>query len=352
MALDDPLPDLPNFPPLNGAADNLTSKEKAAIVVRLLLSQGAVPALSQLPESKQTELAVQIARMAPVDQDTVQAVADEFAAEIERIALSFPQGLDGALGLLDGVLSEGATNRLRKMAPAETRRSPWEEIDQVEADRLLPIIERESLEVSAIVLSKLPTGKAAELLGKLPGDMARRIAIAISQTGSVSPMVVHRIGASIAEQLDARPVTAFDDAPVSRVGAILNYTTATVRDDVLAGIEGQDQSFADEVRAAIFTFANISERIAPRDIPRIQRDLDPDDLNIVVAGAQAQADIASVEFILSNISKRMAENIRDEAKEKGEPKTDEVEAAMIRIIAIIRELEAQGEIYFTVNEDS
>lgn len=348
--------ELPTLPPLPGgplpaaAPANLTSKEKAAVVVRLLLSHGAVPALSQLSETKQTELAVQIARMAPVDQATVEAVADEFANEIERIALSFPQGLDGAIGLLDGVLSEGAANRLRQMAPAESRRKPWEEVEQVEPDRLVPYLESESLEVAAVILSKLSVGKAAEVLALLPGDLARRITYAISQTGGVSPAVVHRIGNSLAEQLDTVPVTAFSEGPVSRVGAILNYAPASVREEVLSGIESEDQPFADEVRAAIFTFANIPERIAPRDVPRIQRDLDQDDLTMVVASAQGD-DLKSVDFILENISKRMAENIREEAKEKGDIKTDEAEAAMIRIISVIRDLEAAGEIFFVAKDE-
>lgn len=349
MSLDDPLADLPSFPS-DSPALSLSTKEKAAIVVRLLLSHGALPALSQLPESKQTELAIQIARMAPVDQETVHAVAEEFANEIERIALSFPQGLDGALGLLDGLLSEGASKRLRKMAPADTRRNPWDEIEKIETERLVPVIENEATEVAAVILSKISTGKAAQLLGLLPGDLARRITIAITQTAGVSPTVVHRIGSSLAEQLDAKPITAFSDPPANRVGAILNYTPAAVRDNVLSGIEDEDEEFAKGVRAAIFTFAHIAERIATRDVPRIQRDIDPDDLTLVVAGAESEGDKASVEFILENISKRMAEGIRDEAAERKETDAEEVEAAMLRIVGVIRNLEQQGEIFFVTRE--
>ncbi|MEM7752947.1 MAG: FliG C-terminal domain-containing protein [Pseudomonadota bacterium] len=351
MTLGDPLSDLPDFPTAGGLVETLSSKEKAAIVVRLLLSHGAMPALSQLPESKQTELAVQIARMAPVDQETVFAVAEEFANEIERIALSFPQGLDGALGLLDGFLSEGASKRLRKMAPTDTRRNPWAEVDNVETERLVPVLEAESVEVAAVILSKLSTGKAAELLGLIPGDLARRITIAITRTEGVSPTVVHRIGSSLAEQLDARPVTAFEGAPASRVGAILNYAPARVRDDVISGIEDEDAELAKGVKAAIFTFAHIAERIAARDVPRIQRDISQEDLTLIVAAAESEGDKASVEFILENISKRLAEGIRDDAAQKSDTKPDEVEAAMLRVVGVIRNLEAQGEIFLVIKEE-
>ena len=119
---------------------NLSSREKAAIVVRLLLTYGAVPALSALPETKQTELAVQLAKMTPVDQETVAAVATEFADEIERIGLSFPTGLDGALGILDGVISDGATARLREMAPSSFRGNPWDDVAKADPDRLVGFV--------------------------------------------------------------------------------------------------------------------------------------------------------------------------------------------------------------------
>ena len=351
MPIDMNLADLPgDLPAMDPPTVNLTSREKAAIVVRLLLTYGAVPALSALPETKQTELAVQLAKMTPVDQETVAAVATEFADEIERIGLSFPTGLDGALGILDGVISDGATARLREMAPSSFRGNPWDDISKADSERLVPYLEAESTEVAAVILSKLSVDKAAEILGKLPGERSRRITYAISQTAGVAPGVVHRIGASLAEQLEARPIVAFDDGPVKRVGNILNYAQASVRDDVLAGLDEDDKVFADDVRAAIFTFANIAERIAPRDVPRIQRDLDPDDLTMIVAGAQGP-DVASVDFILENISKRLAQGIRDDAKELGEPKLEDMEAAMLRVVSVIRGLEAAGEIFFVAKEE-
>jgi flagellar motor switch protein FliG len=52
----------------------------------------------------------------------------------------------------------------------------------------------------------------------------------------------------------------------------------------------------------------------------------------------------SVEFLLENMSKRMAEQLRDDAETRGTPKPEEGEAAMSDIVGIIRDLEAAGEI--------
>ena len=46
----------------------------------------------------------------------------------------------------------------------------------------------------------------------------------------------------------------------------------------------------------------------------------------------------------------MAENIRDDAKEKGDVAREESEAAMLRVVSVIRELEEKGEIFLVLNE--
>lgn len=346
-----------DLPALGGVDDfspaptvHLTGREKAAIVVRLLLTSGSVPAIGSLPESVQTELAMQLARMAPVDQETVDAVAAEFADRIESIGLSFPKGLEGALGLLDGVISASASSRIRSLSSDDYQGDPWERIEVVDDDRLAGVLMDESIEVAAIVLSKLKVSKAAHLLGLIPGERARRITYAVSLTGSVAPDMVRRIGITLAGQLDTRPARAFSDGPVTRVGAILNYSPASVRDDVLSGLDEEDSDFAEQVRKAIFTFANIKDRVSERDIPRIQRDLEQTDLVTVIAAAEG-ADSETVDYILSNISQRMAENLRAEATEKGKVAVKDGEAAMMRIVNVVRELESQGEIFLVAEDE-
>ncbi len=347
--MDLPALDLPGGEDLF-AVPALTGREKAAIIVRLLLQSGAVPALSELPESQQTDLAIQLARMSPVDKTTVNAVAEEFATMVEQIGLSFPSGIENTLGMLDGVISANASSRLKQMGTDEYRGDPWEQLANVDNERLAPILESEAVEVAAIILSKLKVSKSAELLSLIPGDRARRITYAVSLTGAVAPETVRRIGVSLVEQLDMRPVRAFADGPVARVGAILNFSPASVRNEVLDGLDKEDSDFAEQVRKAIFTFANIKDRISEKDVPRIQRDLDQEDLITCIASAEGE-DAETVEFLLAAISKRLAEEFREQASEKTSVSTADSEAAMMRVVNVIRKLEADGEIFLIAEDE-
>lgn len=330
----------------------LTGPQKAAIIVRLMLAEGSPIPLASLPEGLQAELAQQIGAMRLVDRATLQAVIGEFVEQLEQAGLSFPGGLEGALAMMDGHISQAAAGRLRRMLGNRPNADPWERIAALPAALLEPVIAEESTEISAVLLSKLPAPKAAEILSRLPGEKARRVAFAVMQTGNVDPLTVRRIGLALASQLEARPARAFETAAAERVGAILNVSAETTRETVLQGLDEADASFAGEVRRAIFTFVHLPERLAPRDVPRLVRAVPQPVLVTALVAAQAVPErAAAADFLLANLSQRMAQALREEMADRGRVKEKEAEAAMNEVISTIRNLVAEGELQLLTGED-
>lgn len=73
-----------------GTSSGLSGKAKAAIIVRLLLNEGAEIPLEELPDDLQLELTQQMGKMRIVDRDTLHAVAGEFADLLDNVGLHFP----------------------------------------------------------------------------------------------------------------------------------------------------------------------------------------------------------------------------------------------------------------------
>ncbi|AHM05556.1 Flagellar motor switch protein FliG [Roseibacterium elongatum DSM 19469] len=328
----------------------LSPREKAAVIVRLLLSQGVSPGLDRLTPAQQAQLARTMAGLGNIDRATLAQVVRDFTGRLDHLALTFPAGLSDTLSLLDGHISPIARDGLRAEAELGDATDPWARLAAMEADRLRPLLERESAEVCAILLSKLGVSKAASLLADLPPDRAQVIAHAVALTATVTPEMVTRIGEHLFQQMTTTPQPAFRASPVDRVGAILNAVTASARDQLLEGLDERDAVFAAEVRRAIFTFLHIPKRVDPTDVPRILRRVEPDALNLALA-AGLQAAPITVEFLLENMSKRMAEQLRDEAEATPTPREAEGEAAMAEIVAAIRALEEEGEIRLIPPED-
>lgn len=345
--------DTSSLAPLSARTPALSRKRKAAMIVQLLIGDGGKLSLSQLPEEMQVLLARELGAIRLVDRETVHQVANEFARDLGAVGLSSSGGADGAIDALSAHLSPDLANRLRAELASAKNGDPWIMIMALPDDILLSIMTRESAEVSAVALSKLTVMKAAMVLEKLPGDQARRITYAISQTEKIAPDAVRRIGAALVKEYCSKKAKAFDKAPVARVGAILNSSPALTRESVLEGLGTDDPIFADNVRKAIFTFKDIPSRLTPTDVPACIRGVDADVLSTAIAAALAgEPDfVASAEFILSNISQRMAGQIREDAAEKGAVKAKVAEEAMRALSSAIRELVDSGAITLVSDDD-
>ncbi|CUH53814.1 flagellar motor switch protein FliG [Shimia marina] len=330
---------------------NLTRPQKAAIIVRFLLNEGAELSLAELSDNHQADLTYMMGDMGYIDRETLGDVLMEFAQELESIGLSFPNGISGALSVLQGQISPLTEARLRKEAGVRMIGNPWSRIKELDVPELIKMIDGESIEVSAVLISKLPVDKAAMILAKLPGDKSRRITFAMSMTENITPEAVDRIGLTLACQLEDRPPKAFKQGPEDRLGAILNNATTATRDDVLDSLDEKDAEFAGAVRRRIFTYAHIATRLKPLDVPRLVRDLDEATLITAMAYATEGDFGISTEFILNNMSARMADQLREGIGERGEVKTKEAESAMQEICTGVRELVELGEIELLTDDD-
>lgn len=322
----------------------LTPRQKAAVIVRLLLAEGDDIDLARLPPGLQTDLAQEMALMGIIDRDTRNAIVAEFCDRLESVGLSFPGDIDGTLDLLDGHLSPDTTDRLRRMAALNGDGDPWDRIAVMAPTLLAELARTEAVEIAAVMFSKLPVPRAAEVFGLLDPQLARQIAYAMSLTGGIEAAALQRIGKALIQAADAVPQPPLQGKAGEKVGAILNFSPSTMRDSVLAGLDDDDAGFAGEVRKTIFTWAHVPHRVDPRDIPRLTREVDNAVLLKALAGARGDAR-ETVDFILGGISSRLAETMREEMEALGKISVRDAEVAMDEVVATIRRMEAAGDLF-------
>lgn len=333
-----PLP--PPRPPAVPAA-SLSPQQKAAVVVRLLLQGGAVPALARLSPTEQAALAQAMAQLHRVDRETLRAVIHEFLAALEATGVILPGGIDGAMALLDGQISTQAVAQLRGSGVAPV--DPWAGIAARPPGDLAARLTGEHPAVAAAALSRLPTALAAAVLAALPGTQARAIALAIPATETTRPEVLAQIGAALAADDSGDMPRAFVQDAASRLGAILDRAPQDTREVLLSGLDREAAGFAGAVRRRIFTFAHLPHRLELRDVPRAARAAPPAVLLPALIHGRVNAPEAT-EFLLANMSKRLAEQTRGEMAEHPPVAPAAGEAAQADLVAAVRALDAAGEI--------
>ncbi|ABL72528.1 flagellar motor switch protein FliG [Paracoccus denitrificans] len=335
--------------PALGATAGLSPRQKAAVIVRLVLAEGGDIDLARLPPELQTELAQEMALMGVVDRETRNAIVSEFCDRLEAISLSFPGDIDGTLNLLDGHLSPDTTDELRRLAALNGAGDPWDSIAAMAPGLLAELARTEAIEIAAVMFSKLPVPRAAEVFGLLEKERARQIAYAMSLTGGIGTEALRRIGRALIQAAAAVPQPPLEGKAGEKVGAILNFSPSGMRDSVLAGLDDDDAVFAGEVRKTIFTWAHIPRRIDARDIPRIMREVDNPVLLKALAGARGPSR-ETVDFLLGGISPRLAESMREEMEGLGKVSTRDAEEAMDQVVITIRRMEAAGDLFLIAQE--
>lgn len=328
----------------------LNQRQKAAVIVRLLLDDDEASSLSRLDSESQTLLAEEMAGMELIDRHTRDSIISEFCDRLESVGVTFPGNLDGTLAMLGTQLSEDSTDLLRRRAVSQGHGDPWQRIAALPAAAVLSLANSEAVEMVALMLSKLPVERASEMFVGLPRDRARAVAQAMSMTAGVTPESLNRVGVVLLQAAEALPKPAISTPATDRMGAILNFATADLRDDVLDSLDQHDADFAGSVRKAIFIFAHIPARVMPRDVPRIIREVEQPVLVRALA-AQGEAEAAAAEFILTNLSQRMSEGLREERNDLGKLRASDIEEAMTAVVSAIRRLQETGEITLILPQD-
>ena len=126
---------------------------------------------------------------------------------------------------------------------------------------------------------------------------------------------------------------------IDYVADVMNNIDRTSEKNIFDGLSAYDQELADEIRKRMFVFEDIVT-MDDRSVQRFVRDCDPRDLVLALKTANEEVS----KKLLTNMSTRMAQNIKDDLEITTNVKLKDVEDAQQRIVDIIRGLEEKGEI--------
>jgi len=318
--------------------------QKAAVIVRLLVSGDPALALDGLDAAQSVRLVRAMAGLSYVDEATILAIIGEFLDDFGSLDLYFKSGIEGALDILSGKIGDEVKTLLTAEVPVPVPDDPWQQVRALDALVLADLMAGQTPQVAGVILAKLPVTIAAEVLETLAPETANTVALATATAGNLGHETVAEIGAAIAASSGTMsPDSALPGAPSDRIGAILNFTPSRMREDLLTALERADPDVAEKVRRTMFTFGDIPDRVEVKDVPKIVRAVDNDTM-VAALAAGTISDKGSVDFILGNLSKRLSEQLSEEVGEIGEVKQKDGDKAMNVVIQGIRDLEEAGEI--------
>ena len=334
--------------PHSGSRRVLNRRQKAAVIIGVLGAEAAGPILEQFDEQSLRHFTEAMSGLTRVDAIDVRATIAEFLAELTPDDDSVTGGLANARSLLEDHVAEGLLTRILEEALPATGENVWPRLAKIDDKALAEFLAQEHPQTAAVVLSKFPPERAALVLNRLAPEAAQEIVLGLATTGSLD----HRVIDAIADATGRDVLAALGNdssgeaAAADRAGAIMDYTSPAIRDEILGRIGDGHPTMAADIRRRMFTVEDIPARVPKIAVAAIVRTLDQDVLLKALSSLRStNPEVA--EFLLGNISSRIAAQLQEDLAELPEIRQKDGEAAQTDLIKTIRNLAARGEIEVT-----
>ncbi len=317
-----------------------TGREKAAMFLISIGPEKSAEIFKHLKEEEIEQLTLEIANIRTVSPEEKERVMEEFY----QICLAQEYIAEGGIGYAKEILEKAlgtqkALDVINKLTVSLQVR-PFEFVRKADPAQLLNFIQKEHPQTIALILAYLKPQQASVVLAALPQDKQADVARRIATMDRTSPEVIKEVERILEKNLSSLVTEDFTAAGgVQAIVNILNTVDRGTEKYIMETLEIEDTDLAEEIRKRMFVFEDILS-LDNRSIQRFLRDVENNQLAVALKGATEEVQ----KIIYSNMSKRLAEMIREDIEYMGPVRLKDVEEAQQKIVNIIRKLEDAGEI--------
>lgn len=324
----------------NITVSDLSGRQKAAVLLMSMDVDVAAKVFKELEMKEVEAIAVEITNLRDLPPTVVEDVIEEFYQLMTAQSYMVEGGIEYAQMLLEKSYGiERAREIIEKIRVLTTVRG-FNILKKSDSAQLASFLSKEHPQTIALILSHLTPDQSADVLAEFKEDLRTDVIMRIATIGKVSPQLVSEIEHvvdQIAEQTISQNLAQAGGAQL--VANILNKSNNALAKAMLENIEEKKPEMALEIKRLMFLFEDIV-LIDDKGIQRILRDVDKKDLALALKVADEKIRTK----IFKNMSERAAAVVKEELEYMGPVKLKEVENAQMRIVDIIKELEANEEI--------
>jgi flagellar motor switch protein FliG len=313
---------------------------KAAMLLIVLGEQSSAELLQQLSEEDVQKVSAEVAKITAISSEQAEMVLNEFHHISAAGDYVTRGGIDYARKLLMRAFSPEMAKRLldRLTKALGSEAASFDAIQKADPQQLAKFIHNEHPQTIALVLSHLNSTQAAALLTSLPAGLRSDVSQRMASLDQISPEIILKIAGVIGQKLKTLGEFSRESyGGVRAVAEMLNRLDSVSSREILDHIEQQDTNLAETIRHLMFVFEDLL-LIDPLGLKEVLGKVDRKILTVALKGTSEQLR----NQILSCMSQRGAEMLREDMDALGPVKIKEVDAAQQQIIAVVRQLESEG----------
>lgn len=324
----------------SSSGEALKGLQKAAVLLVTLGEESSAEVLKTLTEDEISLITRAIARASTITSQQAESVLDEFHQMSLAQDFVVKGGLDYARKMLSKAFGPESAKRLidRLVKAVGGEADNFDVLQRADPQQLAKFIHNEHPQTVALVLSHLNPTQAASLLVSLPQKIRSDVAVRMATLDQISPEVINKIANVIGQKLKSLGEFSRESyGGVRAVADMFNRLDSGTSKTVLGDIEQQDPQLFETIRELMFVFEDLL-LIDQGGVKEILAKVDRKILTVALKGTSDQLR----DHLLSSMSQRGAEMLKEDIEALGPIKIREVETAQQQIIAIVRQLDSEG----------
>jgi flagellar motor switch protein FliG len=184
-----------------------------------------------------------------------------------------------------------------------------------------------------------------------PEDRAKAVVLRMIRMGTIGDQVMADLKATLQEDFLAgfrkRQTTGQPDVLIT---GLLNEMSQSRAGAILQSLQEHDWDLAVKVQKKLFTFPDFCTRIGSAGLQTVIRNCERDTLILALTLAKRNAPDV-MEYFFDNMSKRVAEQMREEMQDAGAIRVKHAEAAQQELVRLAQALAKSGEIDIIENDE-
>lgn len=233
----------------------------------------------------------------------------------------------------------------RRQFTSATPATIWQRLSSKDGAAIAGMIQGESPQVIALILSRLTPDAAADTVRVLPRAVATEALKRLLSLGPVHPAAVTALERALSAGLDHDKPTELKGGH-EHVARIFDQLDSRSEETLLTSLNTAEPGAGEKIRALMFTFADL----ASLDAASMQTILGSVD-RAVLTVALKDAPQPVAESFFKNMTQRAGDLLREEMDSTGPIRRRDIEAARAEILVIARAMVKRGDILLRDPDD-
>jgi flagellar motor switch protein FliG len=321
---------------------------KAAIFLVAVGDELGKKILQNLAEGDLQKLTEEIADLRGVPPDLSLEVIDEFHEMLGTQQFMIHGGLDYATRLLVDTFGQQRAEDLLGLVKRaqEASQSDLTVLQRVDPQQLGKFLESEHPQTIAVVLAHLDAKRGSTVIDSLSEERRVEAIRRLAAMRQFSPEMAQRVAMILHRRLENMGDTGRKAySGFKAVADLLNRMESEETKKILDEIEAADVAMALNIRNLMFTFDDLVT-IPPASIREIVAAADKRQLALALRGASE--DLRA--HVFAAMSSRAADMLKEDMEVMGPVRAREVAGAQHEILALARNLEAEGKVILKLEQ--